>query len=259
MLIDAGIGPRAAAKRLEGTRLGIEAITAICLTHLDRDHFTPNWFRTIIRRHIRIHCHAARVRGLMSLCPSQQAKAVNPLVQAFDGRAFRPLAGLELSPIRFDHDEAGSHGFLIEGFGCRVGFATDLGRVPSELFELFRDLDLLALESNYDRQMQLASERPTFLKQRIMNGAGHLSNEQAYEAVRGILDRCEAEGAAPPAHIVLLHRSRECNCPALVRRLFSRDPRMAARLVLAEQNDRTDWLTARRRGLAVGQQLLLAW
>jgi hypothetical protein len=41
---------------------------------------------------------------------------------------------------------------------------------------------------------------------------------------------------------VLLHRSRQCNCPHLLRRLFAREPRLATRLVLAEQHERTEWL-----------------
>jgi hypothetical protein len=133
--------------------------------------------------------------------------------------------------------------------------------VPEALFAEFCDLDVLALESNYDHRMQVESPRPWFLKRRIMGGWGHLSNQQAFDAVRMIFNRCEAVGARLPAHLVLLHRSRECNCPELLRKLFSRDARVAPRLVLAEQYERTPWLGARPRGFdaVTGQQLQLAW
>ena len=48
MLIDAGFGPRATDKRLGGTGLSITDLSAICLTHLDHDHFNPNWLATIV-------------------------------------------------------------------------------------------------------------------------------------------------------------------------------------------------------------------
>src|SRR5262245_54335262 len=103
--------------------------------------------------------------------------------------------------------------------------------------------------------MQLASSRPWFLKHRIMNGSGHLSNAQAYEAIRRILDSARQL----PRHIVLLHRSRECNCPKLVRKFFERDRRIAPRLTLAEQFQRSEWLRVRPAKPLIGEQLALVW
>jgi hypothetical protein len=107
--------------------------------------------------------------------------------------------------------------------------------------------------------MQLGSGRPQFLKTRIMGGRGHLSNEQALEAIVKMLDRCQRRGRRLPEHIVLLHRSRQCNCPRLVRRLFERDQRIASRLTLAEQFERSGWLRLRPSPPLVGEQLVLAW
>ena len=145
--------------------------------------------------------------------------------------------------------------------GYRVGFATDLGQVPEELIEQFCGVDLLALESNYDPVMEQNSDRPFYLKQRIMGGHGHLSNEQAFAAVRAILDRTTAKLGADrlPRHIVLLHRSRQCNCPKLVQRLFASDPRIAPVLTLSHQHERTAWLNARRPRAQQVEQLALAW
>jgi hypothetical protein len=62
-----------------------------------------------------------------------------------------------------------------------------------------------------------------------------------------------------PDHIVLLHRSRQCNCPNLLRKLFSRDRRIAARLTLAEQYTRSEWLRRKSVAPATGEQLMLAF
>ena len=254
MLIDAGIGPRTTAMRLNGTGAHLQEVVAICLTHLDRDHFSLRWAGVIASRGVRVFCHSQRVDELLHVLGEE----LRENVVGFD-EMFEPIDGVRVDPILLAHDRAGSHGFLIEGFGCRVGYATDLGRVPAELVERFVDLDVLAIESNYDPLMQEQSARPYFLKQRIMGGRGHLSNEQALAAVRQILDRCDRCGARLPAHIVLLHRSRQCNCPNLVRKLFSRDARIARRLTLAEQFERSGWLRSRPAPALIGEQLMLGW
>jgi phosphoribosyl 1,2-cyclic phosphodiesterase len=248
LLIDAGIGPRSLSVRLDGTGVRVADITALCLTHLDGDHFSPRWSSTLLERNIAVHCHANKVAGLAVSCPE-----LMPLIRAFDCTPFSPVDGLVCDPIHFAHDNLGSHGFVIDGFGYRIGYATDLGRVPHYLFERFRDLDCIALEANYDPQMQADSGRPRFLRRRITGGRGHLSNPQAFNAVRKILDR------APrlPDHVVLLHRSQECNCPQLLRDLFCSDGRIAPRLTLADQHQRSPWLGRKNRTLIAGEQLTL--
>jgi phosphoribosyl 1,2-cyclic phosphodiesterase len=92
-----------------------------------------------------------------------------------------------------------------------------------------RGVDILAIESNYDRAMQLESARPAFLKDRIMGGKGHLSNDECIDAVRAI------SWPREPEHVVLLHLSRECNCPGLVRGMWRKAlPALEPRLVIAQ-------------------------
>ena len=250
LLIDAGIGPRTLAKRLDGTGVGLSDIAALCLTHLDADHFLPSWSSTLCQLNIPVYCHANKVDALALSSPN-----LVPLIRPFDVAAFSPVDGLICDPIHLPHDDLGSHGFVVEGFGYRVGYATDLGHVPPYVFDRLRDLDCIALESNYDPQMQADSARPAFLKRRITGGHGHLSNVQAFAAVRKLLDRARQL----PDHIVLLHRSQECNCPDLVRRLFSSDRRIAPRLMLAQQHERSPWLGRLDRRSYAGEQLTFAF
>src|SRR5947209_10893150 len=67
LLIDAGLGPRMAAERLKGTGVSVADVSAVCLTHLDRDHFNPNWVGTWARQRVRIFCHAIRAGDLLRL------------------------------------------------------------------------------------------------------------------------------------------------------------------------------------------------
>jgi phosphoribosyl 1,2-cyclic phosphodiesterase len=254
ILLDAGIGPRTCAKRLTGTGVALTDIRAVVLTHLDSDHFTPNWVASLIKYQMRVHAFTPYSRKLAYLFPD-----LIPLLSPFHATPFNPLPGLNFKPLPFAHDDTGSHGFLITDDSSRVGYATDLGRVPQHLLEAFVNLDILAIESNYDPAMQMASERPYFLKQRIMGGSGHLSNQQALDAVRLILSRHESTSTPLPSHIVLLHRSRQCNCPDLLRTLFSKDLRIAPRLTLSHQAERTEWLLPKPREPIANEQLALAF
>lgn len=255
MLIDAGIGPRTAAKRMNGTGVSVADLRAICLTHLDSDHFRPSWWASVAKQQMTVYCHLHK-RSSLHRSIEFGAGSVDPEtvpIRTFNEETFEPLEGVRFRPVALAHDDMGSHGFLIEGFGRRVGYATDLGRVPRHLLEHFCDIDVLAIESNYDVELEMSSARPMYLKRRIMGGRGHLSNEQAFEAVRAILDRC----TRMPQHIVLLHRSRECNCPKILRKLFESDRRISPRLTLAEQFERTEWLGLSDRSPLAGEQLVL--
>ena len=78
-------------------------------------------------------------------------------------------------------------------------------------------------------------------------------------AVQGILNRAQRASRPLPNHIVLLHRSRRCNCPKLLRKLFEQDKRIEGRLTLTEQHQPTGWLRAAATAPAMGEQLCLAW
>jgi phosphoribosyl 1,2-cyclic phosphodiesterase len=60
---------------------------------------------------------------------------------------------------------------------------TDTGEVTETMLQVMQHADLLVLESNHDRQRLLRGPYPYKLKQRILSSTGHLSNDQAAEAV----------------------------------------------------------------------------
>src|SRR5690606_38369123 len=118
-----------------------------------------------------------------------------------------------------------------------IGYATDLGHVPPALIDHFRGVSILCLECNYDERMTICSPRPSHVNRRNMSDSGHLSNEQSFAAVQAIC-------ALTPGHvprIVLMHRSRQCNHPRKVQRVFERDAQVFARVTLTDQRRRTRW------------------
>lgn len=226
VLIDAGLSPRRTAGHLGRLGLGLEDVSDVLLTHIDQDHFHPGWLGGRASRlgwtwrATRRHLRQARAAGLSS-------------------RSAAPFAArgcFELSPdtrietFSLPHDELGTTGFVIDHGTARLAFATDLGRVPRSLLAGFDRLDALALESNYDPALQVSSPRPEMLKRRIMGGLGHLSNEQSLDAV------LEVSGRSDLRHVVLLHLSRQCNDPRIVRDLYARRaPHLVGRLTITSQ------------------------
>ncbi len=244
MLIDAGFGPRVTAERLLQVGATLSQVKAICLTHLDADHYNANWVRTLIRWQIPVFLHERHMDRFWDTPGSRDLHAQG-LVRIFTSQDFSPMEAVTIRTLRLAaHDAAGTCAFRIQTPAGVAGYATDLGHVPDELFAHFAQVDLLALESNYDVQMQLSSARPWYLKQRIMGGQGHLSNEQCLAAVKRLVRTCARGG---PAAIVLLHRSRECNCPDLLRSLYEQERDIYPRLTLSSQYAPTPWIEITRR------------
>jgi phosphoribosyl 1,2-cyclic phosphodiesterase len=251
-LVDAGFGPLTSAKRLQQAKVRVDQIRAVLVTHLDQDHFRPTWMATLLGFGIKVYVHRWHLSDF-ELIPGAFEMIHAGLVEVFDDEAFSPIDDITVRPIHLSHDTKGTSGFLIENHVGRVGYATDLGHVPDELIERFTGVDVLAIESNYDPPMQLKSGRPLFLKRRIMGHAGHLSNQQCFEAVCRIIDRSPP---GSPKHIVLLHRSQQCNCPNILREVFAQDLRVAGRVHLSEQRKRSRWFPIERRATAPREQML---
>lgn len=207
-MIDCGLSPRRTRVLLDGLGLDFARIDDVVLTHLDRDHCYPSWV-TALPKHaqFRIHeRHRSRARRVGIL---------NRRTLIFrDGEPFEMGRGVRVTQELLAHDSLGVAAFRFDmpcarGGTRSLGFATDLGRPTPGLIGMLMGVDVLAIESNYCPVMQRESDRPEFLKSRIMDGAGHLSNQECLDAVHAI---------APRERVVLLHLSRQCNTPEVAAR-----------------------------------------
>lgn len=224
VLIDAGLSPRQTALRLGDLGFTLRQVTDVLFTHLDRDHCAPAWSQALLNRAtLRMHKrHMPRAR--------RQHLLYRTRTELFGDEPFRvPNVG-EVHATLMDHDQLGVSVFRVDLGGHALGFATDLGRVRDDLLDHLQDVDTLAIESNYDPEMQRRSARPMFLKKRIMGGAGHLSNDECARAVREI---------APKKHVVLLHLSRQCNTAELAAMPHANAP---YRLTVSTQHKATAWI-----------------
>lgn len=250
VLLDLGLSPRRLAAALAAEGLDFGSVAAVLLTHLDSDHCHPGWYAT----------PAGRPGGLarlpasacLHLCARQHGPAVvmglpGDRLAPFDGEF--PLAGrLTVTPEPVRHDRMGSTAFRVADLdhNLSLGFATDVGRVTPGLVSRLAGVSVLAIESNYCPDLQAASDRPEFLKHRIMGGWGHLSNGEALHAVRRI---------APRHHVVLLHLSRQCNRPDLAAAGHHAAP---YQLTISLQDEPTPWipvLPVASAAVAAGREL----
>lgn len=206
----------------------MDEVERVFITHFDGDHYRPTWTKAMPAL-VQIHMHQRHVRSARKLgIRSVQFEAIDGTPQQVGGRT-------RVSCLLAAHDEAGVAAYRFEHAGSSVGFVTDVGQVTPRLIEHVASVDLLAVESNYCPKLQAASNRPAFLKARIMGGKGHLSNQQCAALVRD---------ADPKADVVLLHLSKQCNRPDLAAIEHAGAP---YDVTVASQDRPTPWLAVRRR------------
>lgn len=253
VLLDAGFGVRRTARKLAEAGLCWADVKAVLLTHLDRDHFKPALTRALVEHNIAVHCHHWHLAELANITATRPLFELG-LVEPFGDGIILPMPGVTATTTRLQHDRQGTIGYRLSTRFGDIGFATDLGHAPRQLIEHFAGIDLLCIESNYDERMTINSSRPVWVNRRNLSDSGHLSNEQAYEAVQQIRD---ASPHGNPRHIVLLHRSQQCNHPTKVKRVFERDPTLAKRIILTDQRKRTRWVHVRPMRQVLRSQLRL--
>jgi phosphoribosyl 1,2-cyclic phosphodiesterase len=114
---------------------------------------------------------------------SMQRTLAKPQNGAFPIGSRRLIGDIEVQSFPTSHDAVSPCGYLLSAGGCRVCIVTDSGEVTLAMLDVMQHADLLILESNHDRQRLLRGPYPYHLKQRILSPSGHLSNDQAAEAV----------------------------------------------------------------------------
>ena len=221
-LIDAGLSPRRTRRTLADLGIRFDQVDHILVTHFDRDHFSTGWQNAKLDR-ITIHAHAEHTHA------AARAGIRPDRLNLFD-RPFSLWDRAEVTFARLAHDNLGVTAFRIETRCSSIGFATDLGRATDELTNALHGVGTLAIESNYCPKLQIESNRPEFLKRRIMGGSGHLSNQQSAEAVRAI---------SPAGPVVLLHLSRQCNTPELAREAHTGSQ---CQIITTDAFQPTDWI-----------------
>lgn len=201
LLVDMGGSCKATLAALEAVGLSPEGLRGILVTHEHIDHIRG--LAVFLKRHpVPVLATAATLDALWHAAAVPECA---DLVEV-EGRALR-LGGFAVSAFPTSHDAAGSCGFrVIAPCGTAMAIATDLGKMTADIFAQFESAALVALESNYDREMLRTGRYPAALKSRIASARGHLSNNDAAATVAQLVHTgCR--------RFSLCHLSEENNLP----------------------------------------------
>jgi phosphoribosyl 1,2-cyclic phosphodiesterase len=203
ILIDAGLGAREMAERLESAGVDPASLAAIVLSHEHTDHsrgaasFSKRWGVRLMGSR---GTYAAAGLGASEIAGYDVLEPGVP----------HAIGVMTVTGIAIPHDAAGPLAFVTTAGGCSLGHATDFGHVGAGFVAGFRDCDAVLIESNYDPGMLREGPYPWSLKERILGRYGHLSNgDVAAYLGRSLGETCRT--------VVLAHLSKTNNHPEIAR------------------------------------------
>jgi phosphoribosyl 1,2-cyclic phosphodiesterase len=197
ILIDAGLGPRELAERLQSAGVDPASVDLIVLSHEHSDHakgaasFSRKWGVPL-----------SGTRGTYAAAGLGATDIAG--YEVLGGGSTRIVGALSIKAIPVPHDAAEPLAFVVSHGGRSLGHATDLGHLSRTVVDGFRGCSAILMESNYDPVLLRDGPYPWSLKERILSPLGHLSNgDVGRYLVADLPSACET--------VVLAHLSQKNN------------------------------------------------
>ena len=181
IVIDAGVSLRRLKKVLQEYDLTMDSFSAVLVTHDHLDHI----------RHLGSFCkrlgkpvyttetiHGALARHTFT------APTIAPCRRILAEGEWNEVAGMKVRYFVVPHDATQTVGYAIEVDGHQFVIMTDVGRMTDEAVAFARSAETVVVESNYDMDMLMGGPYTYELKMRIVQGCGHLSNDECAEAIK---------------------------------------------------------------------------
>ncbi|HXZ53240.1 MAG TPA: MBL fold metallo-hydrolase [Burkholderiales bacterium] len=230
LLVDCGLAPREAERRLARLGLAPADLSAIVLTHEHDDHASGAF--AFAARHGLELC---MTRGTQRALQESAGPASGIATRLVDARTPFAVGDLELHPFTVPHDAREPVQYVLSDGARRLGVLTDIGAPTRHVEETLSGCDGLVLECNHDLEMLWGGSYPKWLKERIAGPFGHLANSQS-EHLLAALDRSRLK------HVVAAHLSEQNNRPGLARAALARALGCAEHWVgLASQDEGFGW------------------
>lgn len=187
LVIDCGGTKRYLSECFQALRFDVERADALLVTHTHKDHVAQiNSFR-----HLPAYAWAKLDR---------RQQCVEPFETFW-------IKDIRVQVLPLSHDADHTVGFVLEGDGEKLVYVTDTGYVRNDVKERICNADYYVFESNHDVEMLMQTNRPIYIKQRIINDYGHLNNEDSAQILSEVIGDHTKE-------IVLAHISQEGNTRA---------------------------------------------
>ena len=205
VLIDNGFSLKELQSRVARIGENLDGLKAVFVTHEHSDHVKG------------VGVLARRLNVPVYMTPGTRESLPDTVgdlsrVELFESGDSVTLDGLTLTSFNVCHDAADPVSYVVQCDGVKLGLAADLGHAPQYVKQRLEGSHALILESNHCLDMLHRGLYPPALKQRIRSQHGHLSNVDMTSLLAGLLhDALQV--------VVLVHLSRENNCPDLARKL----------------------------------------
>lgn len=226
ILIDIGTSCLYIEKNLKELNINPKEINAIFITHTHIDHISG--LQVFLKRYNPIVYLSEKMH--------QEIKSKIKLInfEYIDKNII--VDELEVEVIKTSHDTEDSNGYIFQSFKKSLVYITDTGYLNKNYYPLIKNKDMYIMESNHDVSLLMKTDRPHFVKIRIMGDKGHLSNiESSYHLSNIIGDKTK--------HIILAHLSEEANKPNLAKKTLletlAKQNKEVENVIIAKQKDRT--------------------
>lgn len=206
VLIDVGISYRTLKQKLESVNTKIDDIGAIFITHEHSDHIKGlNTY--LIRHQIPVFLSEGSYNAIVTEKRIGQDFQHFNIIQEDQNIEFNDFL---FQPFRVSHDAYEPFGYQVYEGEKKLVYLTDTGIVSQQNLERIKNADIYILETNHNVEMLMGTNRPWYLKQRILGDLGHLCNEDALD----VLSRVRGDQTK---YVYMAHISEEANSLDLLR------------------------------------------
>ena len=206
ILVDAGISCKEIELRMKRAGLSLQKVKAVFVSHEHTDHISG--LPQLAKK------HKLPVFISNQTLKNSRLWFEKTLINHFSAGEEIVIGDLTILPFSKLHDAADPYSFTISCNNINVGVITDIGKACDNVIYHFSQCHAVFLESNYDEEMLEKGRYPFYLKNRIRNGYGHISNREALELF-------QKHRSPSLTHLFLSHLSYNNNCPKLVEDLFT--------------------------------------
>ena len=180
ILIDAGVSYKRLKQCFEKEHLSFDTVKGVLVTHNHMDHIKsltkycqklqkPVWSSEMIHSALAHHTYTAQTIAAYR-------KVLVP-------EEWNDVGGIKVKFFIVPHDAIQTVGYFIDFDGFKIMLVTDCGRVVDDVIKYAQLADTVIIESNYDMDMLMSGPYTYDLKMRIVQGCGHISNDECAAAV----------------------------------------------------------------------------
>lgn len=201
ILIDVGLPKTRIEKVMLERDIDPTKIDAIYISHEHQDHCKGIGFAD--KYNIPVYASEGTLKALKRLDSGKIIKAGGGIVHDAVSTNF-----LQVIAFNISHDAMEPLGYTIQTADKKVSVLMDTGCVTNDMLRAMDFSDIFVFECNHDLDMLQNGKYDDFVKSRIASDIGHLSNDQAAEALAKLV---KGRGE----QIFLTHMSSNNNTPAL--------------------------------------------